>query len=130
MCQPMAPALPVDRSGDSGRSPFFGQLSGKLPPASTHAFGILKSKHKGVWKFNLHWRSLLLLLTDRSYRRRTPLPSTNDLRRTLHNFRLKVCPKPSLSDRGNCKEFASIPSELAGYSRQLSARYIITGCDP
>jgi hypothetical protein len=65
VCLPIASALPVDRSGDFGRSPFFGQLSGKRPPASTHSLVVLKSKHKGAWKFNLHWTALLLLLTHR-----------------------------------------------------------------
>ena len=46
----MAPALPIDRSGDFGRSPFFGQLSGKLSPASLYASVVLKSKHKGFVK--------------------------------------------------------------------------------
>src|SRR5437588_829845 len=66
MCQPMAPALPVDRSGDFGRSPFFGQLSGKLPPATVYASVVLKSKHKGcVENLICACNSPLLRLTHR-----------------------------------------------------------------
>jgi len=64
----MAPALPVDRSGDFGRSPFFGQLSGKLPPATVYTPVVLKSKHKGVWKtFSAGGRRELLLLAANDF---------------------------------------------------------------
>ena len=43
----MAAALPV---GNSPRTPFRGQLSGKPLPASTILFVVPKSKHKGAWK--------------------------------------------------------------------------------
>jgi hypothetical protein len=45
LCQPMAPALPIIESGDFGRSPFFGQLSGKHLPASNYVSMIPRSKH-------------------------------------------------------------------------------------
>jgi hypothetical protein len=80
----MAPALPVDRSGDFGRSPFFGQLSGKLPPATICVSVGTEIKAQGVrGKLNLCWNSLLLLLTPRKLLSKA-IPIDNDLRGTGH----------------------------------------------
>jgi hypothetical protein len=84
MCQPMAPALPVDRSGDFGRSPFFGQLSGKLPPATVCVSVGTEIKAQGVrGKLNLCWNSLLLQLTHRKLLSKA-IAIDNDLRGTGH----------------------------------------------
>ncbi len=78
----MAPALPVDRSGDFGRSPFFGQLSGKLPPATIYASVALKSKHKGRVE-NLICAGTRCRLTDRKLLSKA-IAIENDLRGTGH----------------------------------------------
>src|SRR5271166_2228757 len=84
MCQPMAPALPVNRSGDFGRSPFFGQLSGKLPPATIYPSVVLKSKHKGcVENLVCAGTRCFLRLTHRKLLSKA-IAIDNDLRGTGH----------------------------------------------